>query len=70
MTFAVRALHPVLSTLRVSKAFIWFFQSNTAPVNQSRLLISHWPISNQYRHYRAERSGSEKRPPFSFDKAL
>jgi len=40
----------------------------TRPVNQSRLLIGHWPISNQYRRFRAERSGSEKRPSFSFDK--
>ena len=43
MTVAVRALPPVLSNLRVSKAFIWLFQSNTAPVQLNTIKLVRQP---------------------------
>ena len=43
MTVAVRALPPVLSILRVPKAFIWLFQSNTTPVQLNTIKLVRQP---------------------------
>ena len=44
MTVAVRALPTVLSTLRVSKAFIWLFQSlDTTPVQLNTIKLVRQP---------------------------